>query len=342
MAYKRIVLATDGSPFAESAEHVGAALARASKARSLLIVHSYERPNRAQAAVERAVATARAEGLESEVVLRDGVAADDIVEVADVKEADLIVLGSRGLSLGEQIIGSVASKVSRHAPCDVLLVRERPPERREAGAAPYARMLVATDGSSTADRAARKGYALAASLGASVTLAFVGHPRTGEMILRDTAATIGEATEPATMLILGGDPAEAITGAAASEGLDLILVGNRGLTGAKGLFLSSVPKKVSEYAPCDVLIARTVAQNLSEIGNGEGGIVVTGDHRVAVYRDQKGTVHALSAKCTHMGCTVKWNPGERTWDCPCHGSRFAPTGEVVNGPAAKPLEPTDL
>jgi len=341
VAYKRIVLATDGSAFAESAEHVAATLARASRATELLIVHSYERPDRAQTAVERAEAAARAEGLQPEVILRDGAPAEDIVEVADVREADLIVLGSRGLSLGEQIIGSVAAKVSRHAPCDVLLVRERPVEQREAGAVPYARILVATDGSSTADRAARKGYALATRLSASVTLAFVGHPKTGELILQDTEATIGQGA-PATRLILHGDPAEAIMGAAAREGLDLIVVGNRGLTGAKGLFLASVPKKVSEYAPCDVLIARTVAQSLSEIGNGEGGIVATGDHKVAVYRDEKGAVHSLSAKCTHMGCTVKWNPSEKTWDCPCHGSRFSPTGQVVNGPAAKPLEPTDL
>ncbi|HET7869754.1 MAG TPA: universal stress protein [Actinomycetota bacterium] len=342
MAYKRIVLATDGSPFAQSAEHVAATLARATKARELLIVHTYARPDRAQAAVERAEAAVRAEGLEPQVVLRDGAPAEDIVEVADVREADLIVLGSRGLSLGAQIIGSVAAKVARHAPCDVLLVRERPVGQREEGAMPYARMLVATDGSSTADRAARKGYALATRLGASVTLAFVGHPKTGELILKDTAATIGEGVAPATMLILQGDPAEAIMEAAAREGLDLIVVGNRGLAGAKGLFLASVPKKVSEYAPCDVLIARTVAQSLSEIGKGEGGIVATGDHKVAVYRDEKGVVHALSAKCTHMGCTVKWNPTQKTWDCPCHGSRYSPTGQVVNGPAAKPLEPTDL
>jgi Rieske Fe-S protein len=203
-------------------------------------------------------------------------------------------------------------------------------------------MLVATDGSSTADRAARKGYALATRLGASVTLAFVGHPKTGELILKDTAATIGEGAAPAAMLILQGDPAQAIMEAAAREGLDLIVVGNRGLAGAKGLFLASVPKKISEYAPCDVLIARTVAQSLSEIGKGEGGIVATGDHKVAVYRDEKGVVHAVSAKCTHMGCTVKWNPSQKTWDCPCHGSRFTPFGQVVNGPAAKPLEPTDL
>jgi nucleotide-binding universal stress UspA family protein/nitrite reductase/ring-hydroxylating ferredoxin subunit len=342
MPYKRIALATDGSAFAESAETVAAALARAVKARELLIVHTYERPERAQAAVERAVATARAEGVEPEIVLRDGSAADDIVEVADVREADLVVLGSRGLSLGEQIVGSVASKVSRHAPCDVLLVRERPVARREAGAVPYARMLIATDGSSTADRAARKGYALATQLGASVTLAFVGHPKTGELILQDTAKTIGEGSKPSGMLILQGDPADAIMGAAAEEALDLVVVGNRGLTGAKGLFLASVPKKVSEYAPCDVLIARTVAQSLAEIAPGEGGIVVSGDHKVAVFRDRSGAVHALSAKCTHMGCTVKWNAAQATWDCPCHGSRFAPTGVVVNGPAAKPLEPTDL
>jgi nucleotide-binding universal stress UspA family protein/nitrite reductase/ring-hydroxylating ferredoxin subunit len=342
MPYKRIVLATDGSAFAESAEQVAAALARAVKARELLIVHTYERPEQAQPAVERAVATAQGQGLQPEVVLRDGEAPEEIVEVADVREADLVVLGSRGLSLGEQIIGSVASKVSRRAPCDVLLVRERPLGGLRDASSPYARMLIATDGSSTADRAARKGYALATRLGASVTLAFVGHPKTGELILQDTASTIGEGSKPAAMLILQGDPAEEIMRAAAEAALDLVVVGNRGLTGAKGLFLASVPKKVSEYAPCDVLIARTVAQSLGEIGPGEGGIVVSGDHKVAVFRDRQGTVHALSAKCTHMGCTVKWNAAQSTWDCPCHGSRFAPTGEVVNGPAAKPLEPTDL
>jgi Rieske Fe-S protein len=99
---------------------------------------------------------------------------------------------------------------------------------------------------------------------------------------------------------------------------------------------------VAENAACDVLVARTIAQSLSEIEPGEGGIVATGDHKVAVYRDEKGTVTTLSAKCTHMGCTVKWNAAAKTWDCPCHGSRYAPTGEVVNGPAERPLPPTVL
>jgi Rieske Fe-S protein len=85
-----------------------------------------------------------------------------------------------------------------------------------------------------------------------------------------------------------------------------------------------------------------VAQSLSEIEPGEGGIVEVGDHKVAVYRDERGRTTAVSAKCTHMGCTVKWNAAEKTWDCPCHGSRYSPTGRVVNGPAERPLPPTDL
>lgn len=339
MGYERIVLATDGSQFAGSAEHVAATMARDCKAK-LLIVHTYDRPEAAVEILEKAAAAARAEGVEPETVPMAGSPADDIVEVADQREADLIVLGSRSLSLGAQIIGSVANKVLRHAPCDVLLVRERPAESRITGARCYSRLLVATDGSATADRAARKGYELAGKLEAAVTLVFVGHPKTGELVLQDTAATMGEGME-ATTLILEGDPADIII-EAAKEGHDLLVVGNKGVAGAKGLFLGSVPKKVSEYAPCDVLVGMTVTQTLAELEKGEGGIVKIGDRKVAVHRDKRGQMVALSAKCTHMGCTVRWNSAEKTWDCPCHGSRFSPNGEVVNGPAAKPLEPTDL
>ncbi len=341
MSYKRIVLATDGSPFAQTAERVAAALARSTKA-ELVVVHSTDRPDKAEGAIGRAIAAADEEGIGAEVVAMTGSPADDVIEVADQRNADLIALGSRGLSMGQQIIGSVARKVSHHAPCDVLLVRERPGSDRALGGVPYRRVLIASDGSPTADRAARKGYALAKRLEASVTLCFVGHPKTGELVLQDTASTIGEGAATSQLLIRGGDPGDEIIGAAAEQALDLIVVGNRGMTGAKALLLGSVPKKVSEYAPCDVLIARTVTQNLEEIGEDDGGIVTSGDHKVAVYRDKKGNVHALSARCTHMGCTVRWNPAEKTWDCPCHGSRFAPTGEVVNGPAAKPLAPTDV
>ena len=63
------------------------------------------------------------------------------------------------------------------------------------------------------------------------------------------------------------------------------------------------------------------------------------DDKVAVSRDEDSTVHAVSAVCTHLGCIVRWNTAERSWDCPCHGSRFARDGSVLQGPATKPLEP---
>jgi glycine/D-amino acid oxidase-like deaminating enzyme/nitrite reductase/ring-hydroxylating ferredoxin subunit len=61
----------------------------------------------------------------------------------------------------------------------------------------------------------------------------------------------------------------------------------------------------------------------------------------AAYRDDAGALHRVSATCTHMGCLVRWNSAERTWDCPCHGSRFDTTGDVLHGPATRPLERRD-
>ncbi len=58
---------------------------------------------------------------------------------------------------------------------------------------------------------------------------------------------------------------------------------------------------------------------------------------MACYRDEAGTLHELSAACTHLGCAVAWNSEEGSWDCPCHGSRFGPTGAVLTGPAISPL-----
>jgi Rieske Fe-S protein len=60
--------------------------------------------------------------------------------------------------------------------------------------------------------------------------------------------------------------------------------------------------------------------------------------KVAAYRDDDGRVSLCSPVCTHLQCIVAWNNAERTWDCPCHGSRFKPTGEVISGPAESPLE----
>jgi glycine/D-amino acid oxidase-like deaminating enzyme/nitrite reductase/ring-hydroxylating ferredoxin subunit len=76
----------------------------------------------------------------------------------------------------------------------------------------------------------------------------------------------------------------------------------------------------------------------ADLAPGEGRVVGSGLGQEAVHRDDDGQLHAVSARCTHLGCIVEWNAAERTWDCPCHGSRFGAKGEVLTGPATHPLE----
>ena len=78
-------------------------------------------------------------------------------------------------------------------------------------------------------------------------------------------------------------------------------------------------------------------QSTRTIKRGEGQILKLDGKRVACSRDEKGRLHKVSAICPHMGCLVRWNGAEQTWDCPCHGSRFHATGEVLAGPAETPL-----
>jgi Rieske Fe-S protein len=85
-------------------------------------------------------------------------------------------------------------------------------------------------------------------------------------------------------------------------------------------------------------LARAEAQSLEEVGPGEGNIVNFKGTKVAAYRDESGEMTVCSAVCTHLGCIVRWNAADRTWDCPCHGSRFKVSGEVLGGPAEEPLK----
>jgi glycine/D-amino acid oxidase-like deaminating enzyme/nitrite reductase/ring-hydroxylating ferredoxin subunit len=80
------------------------------------------------------------------------------------------------------------------------------------------------------------------------------------------------------------------------------------------------------------------AANVADVAPGEGRIVGRRGDQTAVYRDPQGEVHAISARCTHLGCILSWNPAETSWDCPCHGSRFSVDGEVIQGPAVRNLE----
>jgi len=81
-------------------------------------------------------------------------------------------------------------------------------------------------------------------------------------------------------------------------------------------------------------------ESVEQIKRGSGAIIRRGLSKVAVYRDVHGKVIERSALCTHLGCVVQWNDGEKTWDCPCHGSRFDPEGRVLNGPAIADLKPS--
>jgi glycine/D-amino acid oxidase-like deaminating enzyme/nitrite reductase/ring-hydroxylating ferredoxin subunit len=84
-------------------------------------------------------------------------------------------------------------------------------------------------------------------------------------------------------------------------------------------------------------LERPDAETLTSLQAHEGAIVRINGKRVAAYKDGQGRLLTLSPVCTHMGCLVRWNCADRTWDCPCHGSRFKPTGEVLAGPAEESL-----
>jgi glycine/D-amino acid oxidase-like deaminating enzyme/nitrite reductase/ring-hydroxylating ferredoxin subunit len=83
-------------------------------------------------------------------------------------------------------------------------------------------------------------------------------------------------------------------------------------------------------------------EELADLAYGEAKVVKYGGHNIALYKDEQGNLHAVNPVCTHLKCTVSWNMSEKTWDCPCHGSRFDCEGKVVTGPATKDLEKAEL
>ena len=87
----------------------------------------------------------------------------------------------------------------------------------------------------------------------------------------------------------------------------------------------------------DRLRTRDSRQAIERLTPGEGTIIRAGTKQYAVHRDDDGELHTLSARCTHLGCIVDWNPADRAWECPCHGSRFAGDGTLVQGPATTGL-----
>lgn len=85
-------------------------------------------------------------------------------------------------------------------------------------------------------------------------------------------------------------------------------------------------------------LRRAEARSVEEVAPGQGRLVQLGGRTLAVYRSEAGELSALSPVCTHLYCHVQWNDAEHTWDCPCHGSRYDTSGEVIDGPAVRALE----
>jgi Rieske Fe-S protein len=111
------------------------------------------------------------------------------------------------------------------------------------------------------------------------------------------------------------------------------------------IFTQSITDAVSEVVTSTVPYVDWLkggdVSSADEIKNGEGAIISHGTEKIAAFRDENGKLHQRSAVCRHLGCIVRFNSLEKTWDCPCHGSRYGTDGHVINAPALQPLAPID-
>jgi Rieske Fe-S protein len=113
----------------------------------------------------------------------------------------------------------------------------------------------------------------------------------------------------------------------------------------KATLAKSLPSILGHDLQINSQYKRFLQSDIEDVGqltNGKGGVLnATGKKPIAVYKDEEGTLHRRSALCPHMGGVVCWNDGEKSWDCPVHGSRFAWSGEQVMGPAVAGLKQED-
>jgi Rieske Fe-S protein len=117
---------------------------------------------------------------------------------------------------------------------------------------------------------------------------------------------------------------------------DLFEVNRRKLIGGTWSYLTE--NKDYPYYMVRDWLARAEGDSTAELKRNEGKILHLDGKKVAAYRDRDGKLSLCSPVCTHLKCIVGWNDAEQTWDCPCHGSRFKPNGDVISGPAEEPLE----
>ena len=273
--YDTIVVGTDGSQTACRALHKAALYAQRMGV-PLTIATVWQRPDEteggpASAQAERREALGafayhhaadlatdaigyvreRVSGVQIATAVREGDPAEQLIESAAGNA--LLVVGNKGMTGSKRfLLGSVPNKISHHAQGDLLIARTT-----AAGAIKLPqRILIATDGSVTAARAVRRGLDVAAAIGAEVTALFVGPARHGEAVMADVVEQAAESKVAVTADVRGGDPADQIVDAGATH--DLLVVGNKGMTGPARFLLGSVPNKVSHHVDTDLLIVRTV------------------------------------------------------------------------------------
>ena len=162
----------------------------------------------------------------------------------------------------------------------------------------------------------------------------------------DYIGFIGRSPGEEHVFVVSGDSGQGITNGLVAG----MLVADLITTGASPWDQVYAPsrkihKNIGEFISENITVLKNLAEYLtaSEIASverlrpGEGRLVRSGLAKIAACRDQNGKLHLHSASCTHLGCVVHWNSLEQCWDCPCHGSQFAPDGTALNGPAVSPL-----
>lgn len=346
MGYRTIVIGTDGSATSYRAQQKAVRFAITVGAHLVITCATWPGGvSRVDALRILAKARASAEryGVTAETELRAGEPGETLANVAGHVGADLIAVGDVGMGKARRLrLGGVAERTAHSAPCDVLIVRTRRKVRKTSDQRVYRRIVVGTDGSPTASEAVRKAFDLGMMFEIHVSVIYVaGDELVGSIVLERAAASKPDWV-PFSTQIVRGKPADMLIETAEEEDGDLMIVGNKGIVGSRRYVMSSVPVDLAHRAPRDLLIAKTVGRTLKDLAPGQGGVVDVNGDKLAVYIDLDGTVHALSPRCAHMGCMVDWNDGDKSWDCPCHGSRYRFDGEVFHGPATRGLDPHSL
>jgi Rieske Fe-S protein len=163
----------------------------------------------------------------------------------------------------------------------------------------------------------------------------------------DSLAFIGKDPSEEDQYLVTGDSGNGMThGTLAGLILSDLILGKENKYSAlydpsrKTLSIASVyiKEQLNVTAQYIDLFTKGDIENLKDLLSGNGAIIRDNFKKLAVYRDETGKYHFFSAICPHLKCVIQWNNDEKTFDCPCHGSRFSCYGKVINGPANRDLE----